>query len=281
MKDRKLGDEWAGWDGEVRPEDLKVNETPRTFLWLAVVLFVIGLAISFGGLYMIQPRLEQFSPRVPWFVLRLLIGLSLILAAAGVFWFFSVARLRKSYFPSSWVEKYVLFLLPKAVWLGSKLGISRDRVGNSFIKTHNSIIKSYAGRISSERTLILLPRCLKPDVRKEIAEAASGDQFKIATVVGGEEARRAIGDFRPTFILAVACERDLMSGLKDVAEIVPVLAIPNQRPEGPCKNTSIPMEEFREAMAFIKAQEAKAPGQKNKKQKTENPAEFERKTGEE
>ena len=254
MKDRKLGDEWEEWDGQMRPEDLKVNETPRTFVWLAVVLFVLGLAITFGGLYMIQPRLAQFSPSVPWLVLRLLAGAAFLLAAGGVFWFFTVAKLRKSYLPSGWAEKYVLFLLPKAVWLGSKLGISRDRVGNSFIKTHNRIIRSYAGKISTERVLILLPRCLKPEVRKEIAEIASGDRFKIATVVGGEEARRAIRDFRPTFILAVACERDLMSGLKDVAERVPVLAIPNQRPEGPCKNTSIPMEEFRDAIAFVNGQ---------------------------
>ncbi|MDA8388236.1 MAG: DUF116 domain-containing protein [Nitrospiraceae bacterium] len=255
MKDRRLGDEWAGWDGQGRPEDFHVNETPRTFIWLAAVLFLVGLAFSFGGFYMIQPRLEQFSPSAPWFVLWLLIGAAFILAAAGVFWFFTVVKLKKSFLPSRWVERYVLFVLPKAVWLGSKLGISRDRVGNSFIKTHNRIIRSYAGKFSPERTMILLPRCLKPEVRKEIAEVASGDHFKIVTAVGGEEARRAIRDYRPTFILAVACERDLMSGLKDVAERVPVLAIPNQRPDGPCKNTSIPMEEFREAIAFIKQQE--------------------------
>ncbi|MDA8324799.1 MAG: DUF116 domain-containing protein [Nitrospiraceae bacterium] len=252
MKDRKLGDEWAGWDGQVKPEDLKVNETPRTFIWLAVVLFAVCVVSSFAGLYMIQPRLEQFSPSAPGFALHALVGAVFILALAGLFWGLTIVKFRKSYFPSSWIEKYVLFLLPKALWLGSKLGISRDRVGNSFIKTHNRIIKSYAGKFSPKRTLILLPRCLKPEVRKEIAEIASGDQFKIVTAVGGEEARRAIGEFRPTFILAVACERDLMSGMKDVAEKVPVLAIPNERPEGPCKNTSIPIDEFKEAIIFIK-----------------------------
>ena len=251
---------------EARPDDIKVNETPRTFIWLAVVLFIICVAASFAGLYMIQPRLAQFSPSAPGFVLHLLVAGALLLAAAGVFWYFTIARLRKSFLPSKWIEKYVLFLLPKAVWLGSKLGISRDRVGNSFIKTHNRIIKSYAGKFYPERTLILLPRCLKPEIRKQITEIASGEQFKIVTAVGGEEARRAIKEYRPAFILAVACERDLMSGIKDVAERVPVLAIPNERPEGPCKNTSIPIGEFREAIDFVKQELEKS----SKREKTES-----------
>jgi hypothetical protein len=51
--------------------------------------------------------------------------------------------------------------------------------------------------------------------------------------------------------LALACERDLMSGLKDIAEKIPVIAIPNKRPEGPCKNTHISVRELDEALKFI------------------------------
>jgi hypothetical protein len=49
---------------------------------------------------------------------------------------------------------------------------------------------------------------------------------------------------RPQAIIAVACERDLVSGLQDVAPKIPVFAIPNKRPEGPCKNTFINIEEL-------------------------------------
>ncbi len=252
MKDRKLGDEWSGWDGELDQRDVKVDEAPRTFVVLAVVMIILFVVLSFIGLYMIQPRLAQFNPSAPGFVETLLIAAAIAFALAGSVWCFALARWRKPIFPSKWVEKYVLFLLPKTVWLGSKLGISRDRVGNSFIKAHNSLIRSYAGKFSPERPLILLPRCLKAEVRKEILSIAGEGLFKVVTAVGGEEARRAIEEYRPTFILAVACERDLMSGMKDVAEKVPVLAIPNVRPEGPCKNTSVQMDEFREAVIFIK-----------------------------
>ncbi len=251
MRDRKLGDEWAGWDGELDQRDLKIDEAPRTFIMLAVVMVILFVALSFAGLYMIQPRLGQFSPSAPGFAENVLIAAAIAMALVGSLWFFVLARWKKPLFPSRWIEKYVLFLLPKTVWLGSKLGISRDRVGNSFIKAHNSLIKSYSGKFSPERPLILLPRCLKADVRKEILSIA-GEDFKVVTAVGGEEARRAIEEYRPGLILAVACERDLMSGMKDVAEKVPVLAIPNMRPEGPCKNTHVQMEEFREAVIFIK-----------------------------
>jgi hypothetical protein len=37
----------------------------------------------------------------------------------------------------------------------------------------------------------------------------------------------------------VACERDLLTGIRDVATRVPVIGIPNERPHGPCKNTWI------------------------------------------
>ena len=78
-------------------------------------------------------------------------------------------------------------------------------------------------------------------------------EMSIVTAGGGEEARKAIGQYRPTLILAVACERDLLSGIRDVAERVPVLAIPNKRPEGPCKNTCLQIERLEEILKSVRA----------------------------
>jgi hypothetical protein len=36
-----------------------------------------------------------------------------------------------------------------------------------------------------------------------------------------------------------------------VAEKIFVLAIPNKRPEGPCKNTGLPLDAFDDALGFI------------------------------
>jgi hypothetical protein len=162
-----------------------------------------------------------------------------------------VVKLGRSILPYKTMEKFILSVLPKAVWLGGKFGISRDRVGNSFIKVHNLVTRSYAQRLSADRLLILLPRCLKKEARSKIIDAAGEKETRVLTVAGGEEAREAIRQYRPHFILAIACERDLMSGIRDVAEKIPVLAIPNRRPEGPCKNTEFSLDEMEKALRFI------------------------------
>jgi hypothetical protein len=46
---------------------------------------------------------------------------------------------------------------------------------------------------------------------------------------------------------AVACERELLEGLREIGG-VPVICITNRRPEGPCKNTEVDLEEFEAAV---------------------------------
>ena len=250
-KDRKLGDQWADWDSLAEKIDGNIEASMSLFFILATVMILIfGLILS-AGLYLIKPRIDQFNPvamdLIEWFVIVAVISFLVLTLTAGI----SLFKFRRSFFPYKWLAKFVLGLLPKAVWLGSKIGISRDRVGNSFIKLNNLITKSCADKLDADRLLVLLPRCLKKEARSHIMDKLQGKAFKVLTVSGGEEAREAIKQCRPTLILALACERDLMSGLKDVAEKVPVLAVPNKRPEGPCKNTDIRMAELEDALAFI------------------------------
>jgi hypothetical protein len=173
--------------------------------------------------------------------LVLLVGLETVL----------LVRFKKSLFPYAWAGRLLLFLLSKSMWLGQKFGISRDRVGNSFIKVHNLMLRTHAGELRGDVLLILLPRCLEKETRRQVIERVNGRAVRIVTAAGGEEARRAIKEHRPSLILAVACERDLISGIKDVAERIPILAIPNKRPEGPCKNTHLQLDELDEALDFI------------------------------
>jgi hypothetical protein len=250
-RDRKLGDEWSDWNGDTAAAETEIEETLSTFFVLATLA-----AAAFVGLiallwYLVKPRFEQFSPLLPgvieWSLVTLVAAAFIIAVAEWI----SVVKLGKSVVPYKTMEKFILSVLPKAVWLGGKVGISRDRVGNSFIKVHNLVTRSYARRLNAERLLILLPRCLKKEARTTIIDAAEVHDARVLTVAGGEEAREAIRQYRPHFILAIACERDLMSGIRDVAEKVPVLAIPNRRPEGPCKNTEFSTDELEKAFRFI------------------------------
>jgi uncharacterized protein len=249
-KDRKLGDEWADWSGD--PRDQVINEKPSTFLILGSVVFFVMLLLFLFAWYMIEPRVEQLSPLAAHIGGYAAIGLTALFLVLVIIEGL-VLRSGKSLFPYRLVEKFLVTLLPKAVWLGGKFGTSRDRIGNSFIKIHNFITKTSAsGGLSAERLLVLLPRCLKKEARNEIASRITGDSSKIYTAAGGEEAREAIIQYRPTCILAIACERDLMGGIKDVAEKIPVLAIANKRPEGPCKNTDFSVADLEEALKAFK-----------------------------
>ncbi len=250
-KDRKLGDEWADWKGESDPGECEIDEGMATFLVLAAGVMLLFIALLPVVWYFIKPRIEQLSPfganLVEWVAAGGAVLLLVTTALQGIV----LRGFGKSLFSYRLTEPFLLALFPKAVWLGGKLGISRDRVGNSFIKVHNYMTKSHGDGLDLERLLVLLPRCLKKEARSAITERIHGDGYKILTAGGGEEARAVIKEYRPTFILALACERDLMSGIRDVADKIPVLAIPNKRPEGPCKNTEFSLGEFEETLAFI------------------------------
>lgn len=74
-----------------------------------------------------------------------------------------------------------------------------------------------------------------------------GFSIQVLIVTGGTAARNAVKKHRPKFIFSVACERDLSAGITDV-NTIPVKAIVNQRPNGPCFNTTFDVEELRAAI---------------------------------
>ncbi len=250
-RDRRLGDEWADWNGTSDPSELDIDEKLRTFLALAGGALLIILAALELGWYLAKPRIEQLSP-----FLSHLIGWSALVVAVFLLLLVSfettlVIVFKRSLFPYPLAGRLLLSLLSKSMWLGQKFGISRDRVGNSFIKAHNLMLKTHAGALRGDVLLVLLPRCLEKETKRQVIERVNGRAVQIVTAGGGEEARRAIRQYNPSLILAVACERDLISGIKDLAERIPVLAIPNKRPEGPCKNTHLQLDELDDVLNFI------------------------------
>lgn len=249
-KDRRLGDEWLDWNGTTNPAELDIDERQRTFLALAAVTVLMAVALLQLSWYLAKPRIEQlslpFSHFIEWTAFVLFI-IFLILVSVEIV----LLRFRRSVFPYLWAEKFLLSLLSRSMWLGEKFGISKDRVGNSFIKVHNLLLKSHSRALKGDVLLILLPRCLEKETRRQVVERVNGRAVQIVTAAGGEEARKAVRQHNPSLILAVACERDLISGIKDVAKKIPVLAIPNKRPEGPCKNTHLHLTDLDEALKFV------------------------------
>ena len=74
--------------------------------------------------------------------------------------------------------------------------------------------------------------------------------FHFIVVTGGTLARQTVMKIRPKAVVAIACERDLASGIQDVYPI-PSVGVLNLRPNGPCYNTHVDLEEFRRAIEEI------------------------------
>jgi hypothetical protein len=151
----------------------------------------------------------------------------------------------------------IKFLLPMIEFVGRVLGLDKDRIRQSFIAMNNSLVISQRYKVRPDRILILLPHCIQlfdceikvtGDVNKcvlcgrcdikGLVEIGRKYGIDISVATGGTLARKVIVEKRPKLVLAVACERDLTSGIKDCYPL-PVIGVLNLRPHGPCFNTIV------------------------------------------
>jgi len=250
VRDRKLGDEWLDWDGELTRADIQVDAGKRLFLGLTLLAIVILSLIMLFIWYLIKPRIIQFSDLAAIILEKaifIFIGLLFIIFFQTTL---SIITHRNFIVRIGKLKFSINFLTPFILTLGRKLGISYDRMGNSFIKVSNSLVRATRMKFKSNRVLILLPRCLRRPIQKQIIEIAKKYHCQIFTVPGGELARKIIRREKPTAVIGVACERDLLSGIRDVKNI-PVIGVPNLRPEGPCKNTTVDYQKIEQAIRFF------------------------------
>jgi len=153
--------------------------------------------------------------------------------------------------------------------MGKFAGISKDEIRKIFIKINNAYIYSNKYDFNSEELIILIPHCIqnhncKLKVTNDIENCKKCGMCKIKGLLqikekyntkvfiatGGTLARKIIIDNKPKAVIAVACERDLTSGVRDVKGI-PVLGVFNSRPNGPCIDTNINIKELEEAINFF------------------------------
>lgn len=248
--DRKLGDEWIEWDGNLDQFEQNIETGKRLFLSLSIISI---LALAAGAMliwYLIEPRIQQINNSLSTILKISLLALICIAFLVFVQTVLSIITRRNLLIRVGKKSYSIAFLTPMILALGKKLGVSYDRIGNSFIKVSNALIRSTKWKINCNKILILLPRCLRRPLQKQIISIANKYHCLIYTVPGGELARKLISEHSPQAVIGVACERDLLSGIRDVHHI-PVIGIPNQRPDGPCKNTTVELGKIEDAIRFF------------------------------
>ncbi|HKC38053.1 MAG TPA: DUF116 domain-containing protein, partial [Gemmatimonadales bacterium] len=121
---------------------------------------------------------------------------------------------------------------------------ARDWVEHAAIDVYNTLAERRGRRVGKGELLVLIPRCLSKQALDGVLEIAGRYEVPVFVATRGQLARRVIRERRPRAVVAVACERDMMTGLRDVAGKLPVLGLTMQLPNGPCRDAAIDLEQM-------------------------------------
>lgn len=247
------------------------NPLPRKRLFISLMgitcLILVGLIflawwIPNRGLANIHPNL----PNLVGIIMAVLSGMAIL----GTGLLVLTTALGKDIFFTRFMRLVVIkFLLPVIEFVGRLMGMDKDKIRQSFIAMNNSLVVSQRRKISPDRILVLLPHCIQlfdceikvtGDINKcvlcgrcdikGLVEIGRKFGIDISVATGGTLARKVIVEKRPKLVLAVACERDLTSGIKDCYPL-PVIGILNDRPFGPCFNTTVDAGKIDAALSQI------------------------------
>lgn len=250
------------------------GSTSRKRLFIGLIGGTCALVCSFLVLLWVVPYvgLRNIHPLAPW-VLGVALGILLLLvlwACLGLLLSTVVKR------PLPLVGRVrgvtVKLLLPLMSLLGRALGFSKEDIHTSFIKVNNELVLREIGRFAPGKILLLMPHCLQNsrcDMRLTydidncrrcglcpiagLLDLRDRYGVHLAIATGGTIARRIVVQKRPGIIIAVACYRDLSSGIQDTYPL-PVFGVLNERPNGPCLDTTVPVDRLESALKrFLKA----------------------------
>ncbi len=248
---RKLGGDWEGWDGRIEENNGDLDKSPAYFLLFLIIttgIVMVGMGLL---LFLIMPRMHQLHPMVAqmtaWVGGSILAAL--LLGVLAVILTVLTERPFAFFLKGKELANHPLALL--SLKIGQELGFSKDRLRNSLLKIGNALTRSFYKSVKPEGLLIVAPRCLSMMIRKELEALTQKYGITFHTASGGNKARELLVTQQPKAIIGVACERDLFSGVQDVGGKIPVITIANKRPDGPCINTFINLEEMEEAIRFF------------------------------
>ena len=239
--------------------EMAVNPKKRVFLALVLFSAIVTAILLFFVWKVTYLGFEAISQFLPTAFGLLVFGAIFFLFAGELAIVLAIMGMPLPKILYFWSWKAINFLFPFAVGLGRILNIPREKVEQSFVAVNNALVKQHHVKVPSDRLLILTPHCLQLDtcprkITRNIENCLLGlchkyhMHFVVAT--GGTLARQMVAKARPKAIIAVACERDLTSGIQDVFPI-PVIAIFNERPFGPCFNTRVNLDKVEEAIKLL------------------------------
>ncbi|MFZ5592100.1 MAG: DUF116 domain-containing protein [Bacillota bacterium] len=251
----------------VTGESIGRHTRKRLFLvLLAVSLFLTGLLAV--GLWVVIFHSGQsllYKSTVVILVIGVLITVGV--AASGLLGIFlTLLRCRRVTILQGPMRVALNLFFPLVCAVGKMLHIDKDLIRSSFIEVNNQLVRAMHMRLHPQELLLLAPHCLQlaecphkitADIENcrrcgrcpvnSLLQLREAYGIRVGIATGGTLARALVKQYRPRAIVAIACERDLTSGIQD-ANPIPVLGVTNLRPNGPCYNTMINVERVKQAL---------------------------------
>jgi len=264
LKGKSLIEREAEWTGS--SESIPYQPTKVVFLGLLSFCAFIIIVAGFLFWYIPSVGLVNIHPALPIVFGVVLAILSLILLIGAIGLSLAIIKGKDIFLSYKFRGILIKFFLPLMMMLGGLLRIPKLKIEQSFIEINNQLVRGMGKKFKPERILIIMPHCVQyidckikvtQNVRNcvgcgkcEIGDLVGlSDEFGIDLFVstGGTIARRKVYEKRPNAIVAVACERDLTSGIQD-AYPLPVIAVLNKRPQGYCMGTGVDISDVRNAI---------------------------------
>lgn len=163
---------------------------------------------------------------------------------------------------------FILKIVYPFLMLAGSLSKRKKELFQKFIiNINNKLVRKQ--RYNVKNILILLSHCLQRDKCKirlthnvyncekcgkceirDLIQIADENHLSLFVATGGSLARRIVNEAKPEAIIAIACENELSSGIADTYPL-PVIGIANERPYGPCINTTVDLEKIKDAVIFF------------------------------
>ena len=238
---------------------------------------LLSMAVAFILLLLLFMVYLVFNWSLPWHRIILLglasvVILLAVIVSVGIIGIVLTIWSSRSISIFSWkrlIRVTLHLLFPIVLLLGRILGISQERIRSSFIEVNNQMIRPRREQVPSNQVLLLAPHCLQnsqcphkitldPGNCEMCGQCQVADLIalrerygiQLAFATGGTLARHFVQMYQPQAIVAIACDRDLASGIQDASPL-PVLGILNERPQGPCFNTRVNLQDVVEAIQFF------------------------------
>ncbi len=244
----------------------------RLFIKLAALSLISTMFVSYLVLWLCYPRFNAIN-LLP--ILQILtVAITIFFLISWLFltnMVFNIANITIFSFLDRYIFYFINLLFPTIVLWGKVFKISRRQIERSFIALNNYILMNRKIKFTANELLVISPHCLQLatcpykityDIQNchrcnrctvgPLIEMSERLGFNFRVVTGGTLARKVAKELHPRMVLAIACERDLASGIQDVYPL-PAAGVLNIRPNGPCYNTTVDLKLVEETIKqFIK-----------------------------